>query len=50
MEDKLNIRLLGHTDIDIFIERFDEIVELRCKKTFKHLKSPKRTAKGKSVP
>jgi ribonuclease HI len=50
IDEKLNTRVQGHTDIGVFIENFDAVIQMTCKKTFKHLKSPSTTAKGKSVP
>jgi hypothetical protein len=50
IDEKLNTKLTGQRDIGVFIEKFDETVQLASKKTCKHLKSPNTTAKGKSVP
>jgi hypothetical protein len=50
LDDKLNTRVLGHTDIGVFIENFEAVIQMTCKRTFKYLKSPNTAAKGKSVP
>jgi hypothetical protein len=50
IDEKLKLRILGQNDVGVFIENFDETVQSTCKKTFKYLKSPNTTAKGKSVP
>jgi hypothetical protein len=50
IEEKLNARLTEHKDIGVLIEKFDETIHSTCKKTFKLLKSPNTTARGKSVP
>ena len=46
----MNTRLTGQKDIGVFLEEIVETTQSTCKKTFKHINSPKNTAKGKSVP
>jgi hypothetical protein len=50
IDKKLNSRLLRLHDVDVFIKKLDETIRDTCKKTFKHIKSPTTTPKGKSVP
>jgi hypothetical protein len=50
IDDKLNIRVLSHTDIRVLIEEFDEIIQLACKKTFKCLKPPNTPTTSKTIP
>jgi len=48
--EKLNLRMLGKNDIGVSIEKLDETIQSTRKNTFKYLKSPNTTAKGKTVP
>jgi hypothetical protein len=50
IDDKLNTRVLDHTDIDAFIVVFDEIIQVACKNTFTYLNSASITVRGTSVP
>jgi hypothetical protein len=50
IDEKLNLKMLGQNDIGVSIEKLDETIQSICKKTFKYLKSPNTTAKGKTVP
>ena len=50
IDEKMNARLEGQNDIRGFIEKYDEIMQLTCKATLKHLNLQQTSAKGKSVP
>jgi hypothetical protein len=48
IDETLNARVKGHNDIEEFIEKFDETIQLTCRETLKHRNLSHRFAKGKS--
>jgi hypothetical protein len=50
IDKTLNAWLKGNNDIEEFIEKFDETIQLTCKETLKHQNLSHTFAKGKSVP
>jgi hypothetical protein len=50
IDETLNARLKGHNNIEEFIEKFEETIQLICKETLKHRNLSHTFAKGKSVP
>jgi hypothetical protein len=50
IDEALNAQLKEHKDISEFIEKYEEVIRLTCKKTLKLPKQQQTSTKEKSVP